>query len=405
MQMISIIGDLLRNCGKGGRRYFPDSELFNETWLLRLVLYWSKKNGNAIPPESPFYFDTTSIWFSHAELTSPFLPISRPDPLGEKYTQVDGVNGDFHIGRNGKYDIDLHSSSDTFIVYEAKLNSPLAKGITNAPDYNQAARTLACMSMVLQQSGIDPARYPNMRLGYYLIVPKGYPYKTSLSYMDKNDIIRTVKLRVDEYLKNRPASNHILDWFYCSFLPMMDSIHVEVFYWEDIINNIFHVDGAFAHAFEGFYERCLFEYSPARRDFPAVIFSLQELLMKFKQGQITATDLSRKVGGAFGKSINLIPSNVYGPCCDTLVVLGFPPYYSGNDRACWALRAMCAHIKECPKTKEVFIVADSWEDGLCSEFKHCLTEAYEAGIIIHYLLIQEDHLVEKDIYSCLERLD
>jgi hypothetical protein len=52
---------------------------------------------------------------------------------------------------------------------EAKLFSKLSARVKNAPDFDQAARNLACMAEVLFQVGRPPAKVPS--LGFYVVAP------------------------------------------------------------------------------------------------------------------------------------------------------------------------------------------------------------------------------------------
>jgi len=74
---------------------FPATLLFEEGWMLRLVLDWFAESGAAGHALS---FAPGARWFSEARLRSAFLPRRRGDPLGEGYTHVDGVIGHFRVG-------------------------------------------------------------------------------------------------------------------------------------------------------------------------------------------------------------------------------------------------------------------------------------------------------------------
>ncbi len=72
MSCIERICQLLRASG-GSNRVFPATVLYNEGWLLRLVLDWfSRESGTA----HPLQFVSGARWFSEALLPSQFLPDS-----------------------------------------------------------------------------------------------------------------------------------------------------------------------------------------------------------------------------------------------------------------------------------------------------------------------------------------
>src|SRR4051812_24619431 len=69
--------------------------LYNEGWLLRLVLHTAARDVDCLP----FKFAPRARWFSEALLPSPFLPRHRGDPYGESRTHADGIVGHFHFDR------------------------------------------------------------------------------------------------------------------------------------------------------------------------------------------------------------------------------------------------------------------------------------------------------------------
>ena len=56
---------------------FPPTLLFNEGWLLRILLDWFSTHQ---VPDHPLNFAEDAAWFSEALLPSAFLPRHRGDP-------------------------------------------------------------------------------------------------------------------------------------------------------------------------------------------------------------------------------------------------------------------------------------------------------------------------------------
>ena len=127
---------------------FPPTLLYNEGWLLRLVLDWFSRHS---VQDHPLTFAAGSRWFSEALLPSPFPARYRGDKLAENWTHADGVVGHFQIGKKGRTDLKLLPGATQFIVLEAKIFSSLSPGVTHASYYDQAARTVACMAEVLRR--------------------------------------------------------------------------------------------------------------------------------------------------------------------------------------------------------------------------------------------------------------
>ena len=80
----------------------------------------------------------------------------RGDRLAEARTHADGVLGHFAIGDPGTAALSLTPGARQLVVFEAKLFARLSAGVRNAPYYDQAARTIACMAETLCRAEIAP---------------------------------------------------------------------------------------------------------------------------------------------------------------------------------------------------------------------------------------------------------
>jgi hypothetical protein len=133
---------------------FPPTLLFNEGWLLRLVLNWFARHS---VKDHPLSFAADARWFSEALLSLAFLARHRGDKPAENWMHADGVIGHFSIGDEGKTDLTLLPNATQFLVLEAKMFSGLSSGVTNARYYDQAARNVACMAEVLCRAERNPS--------------------------------------------------------------------------------------------------------------------------------------------------------------------------------------------------------------------------------------------------------
>ena len=88
---------MLEAC-EAGDPSFPPNVLFNESWLLRLILDWFEGHGG---DRYPLSLLPGARWFSEAWLPSAFLPRYRGDRLAESRTHADGVIGHFTVGDPG----------------------------------------------------------------------------------------------------------------------------------------------------------------------------------------------------------------------------------------------------------------------------------------------------------------
>ena len=119
--MIDQISKLLKLCGSDNS-VMPPTILYNEGWILRVILDWfSHQNID----NHPLSFSKHSRWYSEILLPSQFLPRYQKDPLAESYTHADGAIGHFTIGKKGKGDINLSPNVNQIVIIEAKMFSNL----------------------------------------------------------------------------------------------------------------------------------------------------------------------------------------------------------------------------------------------------------------------------------------
>ncbi len=258
--MFSQIMNMLRTCDTEDG-ILPPTEVYNEGWMLRLILDWF--SGQPLS-DHPLSFEKDARWYSELLLPSPFLPTFQKDPNAEAHTHADGVIGHFSIGRSGKGDIALLADAAQFTVIEAKIFSKLSKGVKNFKGYDQAARTVACMAETLS-IGNRPINVFS-RLGFYVVAPeqqlKFEP--TFQTFLQKDSIRIKVQKRIRAYSdpSDAEARNR---WFEKWFLPALERIDIKCITWEDIISYIQANDRRNGDALLEFYEKCLALNQPQSR--------------------------------------------------------------------------------------------------------------------------------------------
>jgi hypothetical protein len=226
---------------------FPPTLIYNEGWLLRLVLDWYSKRSSS---EMPLYFAEGAKWYSEALLPSAFLPRYRGDQLGESRTHADGVIGHFEVGIEGKADFELLSHASQFLVLEAKISSSLSSGVTRAKYFDQAARNIACMAEVLRRAECQPEEVGS--LGFYVLAPASQIDKGVFSsVMNQKSVLQKVERRVSEYQGEKDA------WFDQWFYPTVNNIEILCLSWEELIAAIGSADVAFCDGISRFYDYCL----------------------------------------------------------------------------------------------------------------------------------------------------
>ena len=241
-----------------GKPHLPPTLLFNEGWLLRLILHWFSQNNIS---DHPLSFSLGAVWFSEGLLSSQFLPVHRGDELAESYTHADGVIGNIEAGGRGKTDIQLVKPYEQFVVLEAKLFSKLSAGIARVPGYNQAARNIACMVSVAAESKSSIDKFKT--LGFYVIAPETQIKKEASfeKYMQKESVHQKVRQRVETY-KGRPDYDEKKKWFGEHFEPLLSKINVSLVSWEIIIGSIKKHDNEAGERLARFYDLCLEFNSP-----------------------------------------------------------------------------------------------------------------------------------------------
>lgn len=250
------IAELLSKA-KSPDRVFPATDLYNEGWMLRLVIDWFSRNPQV---DCDIRFLKDSRWYSEALLPSQFLARQRGDNLAESWTHADGVIGHFEIGKGADGDLTLKEGATQLVVTEAKMFSKLSSGVTNAKYFNQAARNVACIAEIVNRAGIEPASFED--IAFYVVAPKiRIDEGIFATQMTKDDIRETVQKRVTEY-----EDQAKLKWFEEWFLPMLDTIGLRCISWEELLSVVSEHNDADGRDLGDFYARCLeFNKSVAKR--------------------------------------------------------------------------------------------------------------------------------------------
>lgn len=250
--MITRISNLLNLCDSDNS-VMPPTLLYNEGWLLRIILDWYSQQNLE---NHPLSFSKDARWYSELLLPSPFLPRFKSDPLSESYTHADGAIGHFTIGKSGKGDINLSPNAFHLVIIEAKMFSKLSKGIKNFAKYDQATRTIACIAEILKRSSVPVDNMSN--LGFYVIAP-AKQIETEITfeiYLSKENIKDKVLERVKEYIGVKEGVEKV-QWYHKWFIPVIEKIVIEAIAWEGIIDQVMYYDADFGVELINFYQKCI----------------------------------------------------------------------------------------------------------------------------------------------------
>jgi hypothetical protein len=230
---------------------FPPTILFNEGWMLRLVLAAHEKGINCLP----FPFLPGSSWYSEAQLPSKFLPRFQGDPLAEAWTHADGLVGSFEFLDGTKTGIRLAPRARQLVVIEARMFSPLSPGTKNGPQFDQTARTIACMATLLWDCGKPIESYES--LGFYLLAPREQiDAEVFKEMLDKREIAKKVRIRIVAY-RSDPRYDELRRWSGAAFLPLLNRMEVRDLSWEDVIEKLDETDPSLGMTVGRFYDSCL----------------------------------------------------------------------------------------------------------------------------------------------------
>lgn len=245
---------------KNPDRHFPATLLYNEGWMLRLVIDWF---ANQPHHSHPLAFMPEATWFSEALLPSQFFADRRGDPLAEGWTHADSVIGHVSIGEGALANTKLKPGAKQFIVTEAKLFSPLSSGVKNASFFDQAARNVACMAQVMSAPNITRAELTSV--GFHVLAPDAQISSgLFVTEMSRDSILDKVTRRIDSY-SDLSIRNKKLKWLDDHFRPTLIAMNVSCLSWEELIAHVTQRDAAFGSQLTQFYSLCVqFNRSLAR---------------------------------------------------------------------------------------------------------------------------------------------
>lgn len=230
-------------------RHFPATMLYNEGWMLRLVLDWCSSHPSAV---EPFVFLPGARWYSEALLPSRFGGKGR---AREGFTHADAVVGHFRLRPSGRGDIELAENATQLSVFEAKMGSLLSTGTSNAPAFNQAARNIACLAHLLSSGGGPTLQ----RASFTVVAPQQRIDEGAFEfYLNFESVLECVRART-----------HMFDgahdqWFSEQFQPFLPSCSITAVSWEQIIDAIAAVDPRTGEDLHQFLRLCL-KYNPMSR--------------------------------------------------------------------------------------------------------------------------------------------
>lgn len=250
MTALERITQLLAQCASNDR-HLPPTALYNEGWMLRLILDWCSEHPSAV---QSFVFLPGSRWYSEALLPSRF---GGKGGAREGFTHADGVIGHFGFRPGGRGDIELAQDARPLSVVEAKMGSLLSSGTSNAPLYNQAARNVACMAHLTAVANREASTLEY--LSFTVIAPQQRITERAFdAQLGLESLMDSVRARTKMFMGAHD------DWLALHFETLLGCCRVEGVSWEQTIEAIAVIDPTTGDDLKGFLTLCL-KHNPMSR--------------------------------------------------------------------------------------------------------------------------------------------
>jgi hypothetical protein len=238
-------------------RVLPATALYNESWVLRLVLHAASRGIDCLP----FSFAKNARWFSEPSLYTAFAPNAHKDSRGESRTRADGVVGHFDIKPGTRTGLILRRDATQLIVLEAKIGSKLASGVTHDASFDQAARSVACIAQTLSMAKRSPQA---VQCGFFVIAPQlAIDNPTFGTLLVPDGIRQRINDRIEKYEDPRVLAHRI--WHTEWVEPLLKTITIAAWSWEASIERIRVHSPVLGSEIDAFYHKTLeFNERPAR---------------------------------------------------------------------------------------------------------------------------------------------
>jgi len=162
------------------------------------------------------------------------------------------VIGHIELYEKTKRGLKLQEDANQFIVVESKLNSPLQAGVKNSPEYDQAARNVACMAESLKRANRSASTVES--LGFFVISPEA-KIEGHKQLLDRDSIKQKIDQRINEY----PDEDRdlLVQWKLEWLDPLTERMEPKCDTWEEVIRRAKQSSPEYGDAFEQFYDVCV----------------------------------------------------------------------------------------------------------------------------------------------------
>lgn len=134
--------------------------------------------------------------------------------------------------------------------------SSLSGGIRNAPFYDQAARTVACMAATIESSGKSVTDLES--IGFYVLAPDEQIRRGIFDEQTKPEsVLEKVQQRIGQYRKDKRKSANLQSWQERALQPMVQRMSMRCWAWENAVDAIGAAKPAHGNIVKEFYSLCL----------------------------------------------------------------------------------------------------------------------------------------------------
>ena len=276
-KMKSAVDAIASCCDDNDESLVARSEVYNETWMLRMMLSFIHDYEKHITDQRNIYKELSYIAnaVEHKRIgEGGLMPVFNM----EGTTWTDAILGNIKLGtkklvkdKKTKRGVVIGDESSVgVVVIEAKMNSALAPGIKNASDYDQIARNIACTALlVMNHEAIAK------KSAFFVFAPRSKIEKWKIGGCDLEDYSDCKKEEFKKGLKEAvltTITNQFMDRgqlparMFCGFEKGTDTdkqfrTAIErtvnnslIISWEDIIQSVTSVDSeADREALKAFY--------------------------------------------------------------------------------------------------------------------------------------------------------
>lgn len=259
-------------CGDAEKSPIARSEVFNETWMLRLTLaaihdygegfcHLDSKKNDAL---KRIQEAVQKRWISEGGLVPAFEK--------EGATWTDAILGNVRLkgesgDNNKKKDTasnkrkvefaDTPNNKPSVIIVEAKMGSPLDKSVTNSPDYNQVARNIACLARLLNE-GNKNAETSAKKSAFIVFAPETKIKEWKDSENDPDTMIEKAWTTINRQKDDRTPRMNIDE---LNHLVKSIRDNSKVISWEDIIQSMKNDKSGACEILKWFYVQTCKEYN------------------------------------------------------------------------------------------------------------------------------------------------